>query len=118
MKSPRPFEPADGEERFLQAHSLMERVFGFRDFRPGQEEILEVILAGEDTLVVMPTGGGKSLCYQLPGIARGGTTLVVLNGTLAQINSSSIRMRSYLRAGPPKSWTWHGLRIYQIFQSV
>jgi len=77
MKSPRPFEPADGEERFLQAQSLMERVFGFRDFRPGQEEILEVILAGEDTLVVMPTGGGKSLCYQLPALVLPGVSLVI-----------------------------------------
>src|SRR4030042_6165367 len=77
MKSPRPLDPADGEERFLQAQSLMERVFGFRDFRPGQEEILEVILAGEDTLVVMPTGGGKSLCYQRPALVLPGVCLVI-----------------------------------------
>ncbi len=61
----------------MQARQLMERVFGFRDFRPGQESILEAIFSGEDTLVVMPTGGGKSLCYQLPGLILPGACLVI-----------------------------------------
>ena len=55
----------------------MEQVFGFREFRPGQKEILESVLSGEDALVIMPTGGGKSLCYQLPAFLRPGTTVVV-----------------------------------------
>lgn len=60
-----------------RAGAFMERVFGFNRFRPGQEEILESILAGSDTLIIMPTGGGKSLCYQLPAFMRPGTTLVI-----------------------------------------
>jgi len=56
----------DRDRLFLQARQLMERTFGFREFRPGQEAILDAVLSGEDALVVMPTGGGKSLCYQLP----------------------------------------------------
>ncbi len=55
----------------------MERVFGFREFRPGQEAILEAIFSGEEVLVVMPTGGGKSLCYQLPALLLPGVTLVI-----------------------------------------
>lgn len=55
----------------------MEKVFGFREFRPGQEAILEAIFSGEEVLVVMPTGGGKSLCYQLPGLVFPGVTLVI-----------------------------------------
>ena len=51
--------------------------FGHPAFRPGQEAICAHVAAGHDTLVVMPTGAGKSLCYQLPALARGGTTLVV-----------------------------------------
>ncbi len=51
--------------------------FGFDSFRPGQREAVEAALAGRDSLVVMPTGGGKSLCYQLPGIASGDLTVVV-----------------------------------------
>ena len=57
--------------------SFMNRVFGFRQFRPGQEEILESVLSGEDALVIMPTGGGKSICYQIPAFLRPGLTLVI-----------------------------------------
>src|SRR3954466_7420372 len=51
--------------------------FGLSSFRPGQREVIETILGGTDCLCVMPTGGGKSLCYQLPAIANSGVTLVV-----------------------------------------
>lgn len=64
-------------QSFLQAREIMGRVFGFRDFRPGQEAILEAVFSGEDILVVMPTGGGKSLCYQLPALVLPGLTLVI-----------------------------------------
>ena len=59
------------------ARALLKSTFGFDDFRPGQAEIIEAIEAGEDVLAIMPTGGGKSLCYQLPALVRQGTTLVV-----------------------------------------
>ncbi|HTU24411.1 MAG TPA: RecQ family ATP-dependent DNA helicase [Pirellulales bacterium] len=61
-------------------HSELERFlepFGLTAFRPGQREVIETVLAGDDCLCVMPTGGGKSLCYQLPAIAQQGVTLVV-----------------------------------------
>ena len=57
--------------------ALLRERFGFSSFRPHQEEVCRAIIEGSDVLLVMPTGAGKSLCYQLPGIARGGTTLVV-----------------------------------------
>lgn len=60
-----------------QANEALERVFGFSGFRPGQEEILEAVFAGDDVLAVMPTGSGKSLCYQLPAVVRRGLTIVV-----------------------------------------
>jgi DNA topoisomerase-3 len=56
---------------------LLRDTFGFRTFRPHQEAVCRAAAAGQDVLLVMPTGAGKSLCYQLPGLARGGTTLVV-----------------------------------------
>lgn len=56
---------------------LLRDVFGFDDFRPGQREIVEAVIAGRDVLAIMPTGGGKSLCYQLPALARRGVTVVV-----------------------------------------
>jgi len=56
---------------------LLYRHFGFASFRANQEEVCRAAIDGRDVLLVMPTGAGKSLCYQLPAIARGGTTLVV-----------------------------------------
>ncbi len=55
---------------------LLDR-FGLTSFRPGQREVIDAVASGEDVLCVMPTGGGKSLCYQLPSLARAGTTIVV-----------------------------------------
>jgi DNA topoisomerase-3 len=57
--------------------ALLRERFGFPSFRPYQEAVCRRLVAGEDVLLVMPTGAGKSLCYQLPGIARGGCTLVI-----------------------------------------
>ncbi len=51
--------------------------FGLQSFRPGQDQVVKSVLSGEDVLCVMPTGGGKSLCYQLPSLALAGTTIVV-----------------------------------------
>ena len=56
---------------------LLRSAFGFQSFRPHQEEVCQAVAQGRDVLLVMPTGAGKSLCYQLPGIARGGVTLVI-----------------------------------------
>ena len=57
--------------------SLLHSAFGYSSFRPNQEAVCRAAIEGRDVLLVMPTGSGKSLCYQLPGIARGGTTLVI-----------------------------------------
>ena len=56
---------------------LLHQAFGFQAFRANQEEVCRAVIDGRDVLLVMPTGSGKSLCYQLPGIVRGGTTLVI-----------------------------------------
>ena len=56
---------------------LLRRVFGFAQFRANQEAVCKAAIEGRDLLLVMPTGSGKSLCYQLPAIARGGTALVI-----------------------------------------
>ena len=58
-------------------HEILERHFGFREFLEGQERVVEAIVAGEDVCVIMPTGGGKSLCYQLPAMLLEGITIVV-----------------------------------------
>ena len=58
-------------------HTTLQRVFGYTDFRPGQQTIIEDLIAGEDAFVLMPTGGGKSLCYQIPALHRPGVAIVV-----------------------------------------
>ena len=67
--------PGDTESRSLDA--ILKRHFGFQSFRPLQREIIESLLAGEDVLALLPTGGGKSLCYQLPAVAIDGLTIVI-----------------------------------------
>lgn len=59
------------------AVSLLQSVFGFDHFRPGQDEIVQSVTAGDNVLAIMPTGGGKSLCYQLPALCREGVTVVI-----------------------------------------
>ncbi|MBI2353579.1 MAG: DNA helicase RecQ [Deltaproteobacteria bacterium] len=58
-------------------HHTLRTVFGFHQFRPPQEEVIERVCAGEDVFLVMPTGGGKSLCYQVPALHRDGVAVVV-----------------------------------------
>jgi ATP-dependent DNA helicase RecQ len=60
-----------------EPRELLSSIFGFPAFRPGQEEIVDAVLAGQNTLAIMPTGGGKSLCFQLPALCRDGVTVVI-----------------------------------------
>ena len=69
MQVPRP--------KNLMPHTVLREVFGFEAFRQGQEPIIKALQAGEHVLAVMPTGAGKSLCYQVPALARGGLAIVV-----------------------------------------
>ena len=60
-----------------EAHERLEHVFGYKSFRSHQEQIIATVLDGGDCLALMPTGGGKSLCYQIPSLVRAGTGIVV-----------------------------------------
>src|SRR5438309_4354358 len=70
--------PDAGPKHSLAAlQEVIVRHWGFRTPRPLQEQSMEAVLAGRDSLMVLPTGGGKSLCYQAPAVLRGDTTVVV-----------------------------------------
>ena len=60
-----------------QARLALEMHFGYKDFRPGQQGVVQALLAGRDALAVMPTGAGKSVCYQIPGVVMSGLALVI-----------------------------------------
>ncbi len=83
-----------------KAVETLREVFGFDGFRPGQEEIVRAALDGEDVLAIMPTGGGKSLCYQLPALLRDGVTVVIsplialMRGQVAQMRELGIAARA------------------------
>jgi ATP-dependent DNA helicase RecQ len=68
---------AESAALFEEARKALQRHWGYPDFRPGQDEAVRSVLSGRDTLVLFPTGGGKSLCFQVPALVLDGMTLVV-----------------------------------------
>ena len=92
----------------------MRTVFGLASFRPGQEQVIDAILSGRDTLAIMPTGSGKSLCYQLPGLHLQGTT-VVISPLISLMKDQSDKLQSLGLEAPqvnsalPKSETEESL---------
>jgi ATP-dependent DNA helicase RecQ len=78
----------------VAAQKALRSTFGFEDFRPGQGAIIETVLAGTDVLAIMPTGSGKSLCYQLPALLRDGLTVVV-SPLIALMRNQVAQLKSY-----------------------
>ncbi|MGO1297490.1 MAG: ATP-dependent DNA helicase RecQ [Vibrio sp.] len=68
---------AEQSDTPMNPQSVLRDVFGYQTFRVGQQEVIEAAMAGQDSLVIMPTGGGKSLCYQIPALVMDGITLVI-----------------------------------------
>ena len=64
-------------ENMKQAYNFLKQYFGYDEFRPAQKQVIEHVLSGENALIVMPTGGGKSICYQIPALCMDGMTIVV-----------------------------------------
>ena len=79
--------------------AILSEVFGFSDFRPGQEDIVTAVAEGRDVLAIMPTGGGKSLCYQLPALLGHGVTLVI--SPLNALMRDQVCARCRRLASPP-----------------
>lgn len=62
---------------YNKAKSILKKFYGYNDFRPGQQKVVQSILSGQDTVAIMPTGAGKSVCFQIPALLFSGVTLVV-----------------------------------------
>ncbi len=96
---------------------ILQTKFGLNDFRPGQKEIISSILAGQDTVALMPTGMGKSLCFQLPAIVQSGITIVI-SPLIALMND---QVRSLKQRGIPANCIHSGQDLFekrQIFQEL
>jgi DNA topoisomerase III len=111
---PRPPPKATAPDDLL---GLLQARFGHPSFRPFQEAVCRAVTAGEDALLVMPTGAGKSLCYQLPGLARGGTTLVIsplialMDDQVAQLRARGLRAER-IHSGRARAESQAVLRAY------
>src|SRR5690242_15560974 len=78
----------------IDLHKALQEHFGFDKFKGNQEKIIESVLAGRDTFVIMPTGGGKSLCYQLPALISDGLAIIV-SPLIALMKNQVDLVRSY-----------------------
>src|SRR5690349_9249761 len=78
----------------LDLHKALQEHFGFKKFKGDQEKIIQSLLSGKDTFVIMPTGGGKSLCYQLPAIISEGVAIIV-SPLIALMKNQVDLVRSY-----------------------
>ena len=98
---------SEGGPALQEAQAVLRQVFGFDGFRPGQGEVISAVLGGEDVLAVMPTGSGKSLCYQLPTLVRRGLTVVVsplialMRDQVGQLRALGIEAASLNSANDP-----------------
>lgn len=90
--------------------SILQQVWGYEDFRPGQADIVQHMAAGHSGIALLPTGGGKSICFQVPGLALGGLTIVVsplislMEDQVADLNRRNISARSLAGDIPMKTW--------------
>ena len=93
-------------------HTILKEIFGFDSFRPGQEEVIGAVLDRQDALAVMPTGGGKSLCYQVPALMREGLTVIIsplislMKDQVDSLLQSSVEGAAALHSGlsPEERW--------------
>ena len=100
----------------MSPREVLNTYWHYDDFRPLQAEIIERVLAGKDTLALMPTGGGKSLCFQVPTMVKGGLCLVVTPLiALMKDQVANLRQRDILAAAIYTGMSRDQQRVYLLF---
>lgn len=101
----------------MNKQDLLQRVFGYREFRPGQEKLIDGILAGRDVFGIMPTGGGKSICYQIPALLMPGITIVI-SPLISLMRDQVMALKS---AGVPAAYinsTLNGAQVQAVYRNL
>ena len=98
----------------MSKEAVLKRVFGYDSFRPGQEEIIDSVLSGRDTLAVMPTGAGKSLCFQIPALMKEGITVVVS----PLISLMKDQVNALVQNGVRAAYINRSLSDFQIYKAL
>lgn len=96
----------------VSTRQILERYWGHKDFRPGQEDIINSVLSGKDTLALLPTGGGKSICFQVPALAKDGLCLVI-SPLIALMNDQvqNLQKKGIKAMAISSAMSWHEIRI-------
>lgn len=101
----------------MDKYSILERVFGYKQFRPGQETLIDAALGGRDVFGIMPTGGGKSMCYQIPALLLPGITVVV-SPLISLMRDQVMALKA---AGVPAAYinsTLNGAQIQAVYRNL
>ena len=101
----------------MDKKELLQRVFGYNEFRPGQEELINGILSGRDVFGIMPTGGGKSMCYQIPALMLPGITLVI-SPLISLMRDQVMALKA---AGVPAAYinsTLNGAQVQAVYRNL
>lgn len=101
----------------MNKNELLYRIFGYDSFRPGQEKLIDAVLAGQDVFGIMPTGGGKSICYQIPALMLPGITLVIS----PLISLMQDQVAALKAAGVPAAYinsTLTGVQVQAVYRNL
>ncbi len=101
----------------MDKKDLLQRIFGYREFRPGQEDLINGVLSGQDVFGIMPTGGGKSMCYQIPALLLPGITLVI-SPLISLMRDQVLALKA---AGVPAAYinsTLNGAQVQAVYRNL
>ena len=98
----------------MNIHQLLKEYWGFDNFRPLQEDIINAVLEGKDTLALLPTGGGKSVCFQVPALAKDGICLVI-SPLIALMRD---QVENLQQKGIPALAIYSGMNFFDIKKNI